>query len=398
MTEWSCDIRTEWPRLLLRASGLFMLAIGFLAGNTILIAIGSALFLLSLTARYVLRQLLNGLYFDNKDEKYRSSSGDSDQLVLTFFNRSPFPMTRVTVRLIVDPLVRFHDASAAQSGELTVCLSLPARSLRRVTLPYTAARRGIARIRSLHLSFSDPFSLCRLRCRYNPFIKKQMIVYPQLESIALPVIQKQQLFGFEAANQSLFTDFSAPIGIRDYQPVDTFRMIHWKASARLGTLQTKTFMKIAAIHWTFLLLNPENDYLTKKDAHFEQRLSCAAWLMRLACKQNIRYTLLSNTKPFGHAITQIDTDQGLRQLHLAYEYLAFVQRWEVRTAPRQALLAMSRCLEPASTVFVIGDQDSLSMEPMFRRWRTQGHAIFFLDFSTPVARLTAFHLDERSGS
>jgi uncharacterized protein (DUF58 family) len=48
-------------------------------------------------------------------------------------------------------------------------------------------------------------------------------------------------FGETKANWRIFEDPSRAVGIRDYQPEDGFRHIHWKATARRQNLQVKVY-------------------------------------------------------------------------------------------------------------------------------------------------------------
>jgi uncharacterized protein (DUF58 family) len=48
-------------------------------------------------------------------------------------------------------------------------------------------------------------------------------------------------FGPINMRKSLFTDPIKTRGIRDYEPGDRFRDVHWKATARRGSLQTKVY-------------------------------------------------------------------------------------------------------------------------------------------------------------
>jgi uncharacterized protein (DUF58 family) len=68
-----------------------------------------------------------------------------------------------------------------------------------------------------------------------------LVVYPQiwpLDELGLPA---KEPFGELKLTRSLFTDPIKTQGIRDYQPQDRFRDVHWKATARRGSLQTKIY-------------------------------------------------------------------------------------------------------------------------------------------------------------
>jgi uncharacterized protein (DUF58 family) len=68
-----------------------------------------------------------------------------------------------------------------------------------------------------------------------------LIVYPRvlpIEELGLP---PKDPFGEVKARLRMFEDPSRTIGVREHQPEDGFRRIHWKATARLQELQVKVY-------------------------------------------------------------------------------------------------------------------------------------------------------------
>jgi uncharacterized protein (DUF58 family) len=99
--------------------------------------------------------------------------------------------------------------------------------------------RGFYKIGPVTYESGDIFTLFT-REREHQYVDT-LIVYPQiwpLEELGLP---PKEPFGELRVRQSLFTDPIRTRGIRDYQPQDRFRDVHWKASARRGQLQTKVY-------------------------------------------------------------------------------------------------------------------------------------------------------------
>ncbi|MFN2187552.1 MAG: DUF58 domain-containing protein, partial [Candidatus Promineifilaceae bacterium] len=85
----------------------------------------------------------------------------------------------------------------------------------------------------------DIFTLFTIEREHN--YHDTLVVYPQvwpLEALELPA---KELFGEFKVQRSLFTDPIKTQGIRDYQPQDRFRDVHWKATARRNELQTKVY-------------------------------------------------------------------------------------------------------------------------------------------------------------
>ena len=108
---------------------------------------------------------------------------------------------------------------------------------RRMTIQFSS--RGIYRLGPVTYMSGDIFTLFRIEREYDYY--STIVVYPQvfpLEDLGLPA---KEPFGDLNIRRSLFTDPIRTRGIRDYQPLDRFRDIHWKATARRGHLQTKIY-------------------------------------------------------------------------------------------------------------------------------------------------------------
>lgn len=68
-----------------------------------------------------------------------------------------------------------------------------------------------------------------------------VIVYPRIYPIAQLGIPSLHPLGETIAERRIFEDPTRVIGVRDYDPRDSLRHIHWKASARRQKLQVKVF-------------------------------------------------------------------------------------------------------------------------------------------------------------
>ncbi|MCS7051324.1 MAG: DUF58 domain-containing protein, partial [Thermomicrobium sp.] len=93
------------------------------------------------------------------------------------------------------------------------------------------------------LTTGDPFGLARARLDVEP--AGAFLVYPELrpvESFGLPA---ERPLGDAAPLRPLLDDPLRIQGVRPYQPGDSPRQIHWRASARLGELQTRLLERTA---------------------------------------------------------------------------------------------------------------------------------------------------------
>ena len=67
----------------------------------------------------------------------------------------------------------------------------------------------------------------------------RLLVYPRVVPIAELGLPTRDPFGDRAVRQWLFQDPLRTVGVRDYAPGDSLRVIHWAATARRQALQVK---------------------------------------------------------------------------------------------------------------------------------------------------------------
>lgn len=114
-------------------------------------------------------------------------------------------------------------------------------------------RRGVFEIGPVHLLSGDPFSLFDRKIAIQDR-HEVLIVYPRiktLEELGLPL---KNPFGDRGVQQRLFEDQSRTMGVRDYAPEDSFRHIHWPATAHTGNLQTRLYVPTRSLR-SVLCLN-----------------------------------------------------------------------------------------------------------------------------------------------
>jgi uncharacterized protein (DUF58 family) len=78
-------------------------------------------------------------------------------------------------------------------------------------------------------------------------------VYPAIADLDRILVPARHLFGEQRIQRPIITDPMRTIGIRDYRPEDSFRHIHWKATARAQSLQTKIFEPTTSIQFGIFL-------------------------------------------------------------------------------------------------------------------------------------------------
>ncbi len=141
------------------------------------------------------------------------------------------------------------------------------------TVPLTFARRGVYCQEAFRIVTRFPFGFLQKSRRLN--LKTEALVYPSVEPTAeymevLPVIQGALESLSKGRGQDLYS-------LRKYVPTDSANLVHWKASARSGTLMVREFTREEDSR-VLLVLDPhspaeENPAKSKGSAaneHFER--------------------------------------------------------------------------------------------------------------------------------
>ena len=127
----------------------------------------------------------------------------------------------------------------ADMGELTHVFAL--RWYERVRRHYTlqTGQRGVYGLGPTRLRSGDVFGLFQT----ERTIAEQdfLIVYPRVYSLPELGLPSKEPFGDTRARRRLFEDPSRTMGARDMQPGDSFRHVHWPATARRQELQARVY-------------------------------------------------------------------------------------------------------------------------------------------------------------
>jgi uncharacterized protein (DUF58 family) len=106
-------------------------------------------------------------------------------------------------------------------------------------VPMTFPRRGVYRQDAFRIVTRFPFGFLQKAHRLS--LKTEALVYPSVE----PTQEFLEILpGLEGALESPSKGRGQDLhALRDYVPTDSARHVHWKASARLGTLMVREFAR-----------------------------------------------------------------------------------------------------------------------------------------------------------
>ncbi len=225
---------------------VLILIAAFIANRSApLFALGIGLLVIVGASSWWKRLALLGVTYQRSFDRTHVFPGEAVVMTLTISNRKPLPLTWLQFKDEIPVAPENTDQIAVLASEVTGSyilentLSMNGLELARRSASLRIPRRGFYRIGPVRYLSGDIFTLFTIEREYRYL--DTLVVYPQvfpLESLELPA---KELFGEINVRRSLFTDPIKTQGIRDYQPQDRFRDVHWKATARRGNLQTKVY-------------------------------------------------------------------------------------------------------------------------------------------------------------
>lgn len=244
-----------------------------------------------------------------------------------------------------------------------------------------ARRRGVFSFGPVRLTVSDLFE--RGTNSEEREVPAQLLVRPRsvpvrdLEAARAPL-------GSTRTRASLFTDPARFAGVRPHQPGDSMRRIHWRATARTGTVVSRRYepvnerqvliavdlQTVPGPHWLMLF----------DDDQVEALCVAAASLSRRVLGEGAACGILLGTQLAGGgrwAYLPPSTSPG--QLGRIDDVLARVQ--PIVSLPFERLLAaVPRRLQPGGTLLVLGARDPEPYLESMRRLARTGYAVTHVAF------------------
>jgi len=178
---------------------------------------------------------LFGLHYQRHFSERRAFLGETIELTLEVRNQKFLPLTWLHITDVFPASLPLDQGEvvvnpATNQGEyLTFWMPGAFQRLKR-NFTFHCTERGYHAYGPITISTGDGFGLFTRRAkRYN---HEHIIVYPRIYSVAEMRLPAKNPFGDRGAERRIFEDPMRTRGIREWQPGDGLRRVHWKATAR----------------------------------------------------------------------------------------------------------------------------------------------------------------------
>jgi uncharacterized protein (DUF58 family) len=335
--------------------------------------------------------------YERQLSQRKAFPGDEVELTIRVVNRKPLPLAslqvldRLPAALAVDGPVMYSGTRNAQLLSRRTSLRWYESVVWRYRLRPRA--RGAYRIGPVQLRGGDPFGL--YTADEERELYASLLVYPRLLSLAELGLPARNPIGDTRA-PSLLRDPLRTIGVRAYAPSDPLKDVHWAATARTGSMQTRVYepttSRTLAI---FLDLDTFEYYYEGIDPEqVERMISAAATLAREGLDAGYAVGLYANGAPAEHEhLARLPAGRSPAQLGLIMETLARLTAYSVTTMARLLILTAAE-LRPGTTVLLVGCVNSEPLRAAMLRMRELGFQtswLFMGDGQPPSVRGVAVY-------
>jgi uncharacterized repeat protein (TIGR01451 family) len=364
------------------AAIVLILVIAVAASQLGLALLCTLLLLTAAMARQWSRWSLLRVSYERHLSQQRAFPDDEIELTIKLTNRKLLPLAGLRIADRLPAALKLQNATTSFSGSRQSQILSRRTSLRwyeSVVWRYTVRcpTRGAYRLGPVQMLSGDPFGLYSSDADQE--IYSTLLIYPRLLSLPELGLPARNPLGDMRAGQ-LLRDPLRIVGVRDYAPSDPLKDVHWAATARTGSLQTRVYepttSQVLAI---FLDLDTFEFYYEGIDpALVERMISAAATVARAGLDAGYAVGLYANGAPaeFEH-LARLPAGRSPAQLGQIMETLARLTAYSVTTIGR-VLQLTAPDLHPGTTIMLIGSVNTEATRAALLRQRELGYQVSWL--------------------
>ena len=232
------------------------------------------------------------------------TAGSTHEVVITVTNQSKLPVLWLLVEDLLPAKAMSYDPPRLQvSGDRIRLLMMWGQATRKLKYQIGCNRRGYFQVGPTILETGDMMGLYR---RYRAGNHPQYVtVLPRVVPLATYEIGSRRPIGEIRMRESIMDDPTRLRGIRQWEPGDPMRSVHWSATARTGTLHSKVYEPSSIIGATLIM---DLHQRTTPKRHEPVRSDLA-----ITAAASIATALHESNEPVGIATNARDAADRIRQ-------------------------------------------------------------------------------------
>ncbi len=242
--------------------------------------------ILPLLSKYLLKFVFNRIELDTSLEPKNIFHREVSRFNINIKNRASLPLYWLEVISYLPERLVFPN----KIGEL---VRVPPKSKVSLNYEIKGLKRGIYELGPVILQTSDIISGEEFKNISS--LNERLTVYPKIVPILFGRIHSYQPIGELRSDEVAFEDPSLFRGTREYSYNDPIKRIHWKLSARTGTLQVKTYEPTIGAQSVIFLNLRYQDYMPfDRDYKVELAITLTASLATFLVRKKQEVGLVTN--------------------------------------------------------------------------------------------------------
>ena len=368
-----------------------LIIIGVFSGQGLVIGLG-AMGLIVAGVSWVWNRLsLEEVHYERKIEQPRVFIDEETIMTISVVNRKPLPLGKLSVVDEVPDEIEVAEAKMAVSSSPNSKIIMHSTSLawyERIRWEYRIKgnRRGYFKIGPARMESGDLFGFFE---SHSPIDRNDyLLVYPKVVPLPELGMPAARPLGETRGGIRIFQDESRPSGLREYNVGDPMKIVDWKATARMQSLQVRTFEPSSAFTVILVVLveTAERTWEGYSPINLERVITSAASVASYAAEQQYSVGLFSNGTPIlADRPMRLDPASNPEQLTVILEALATIRPLSIGPMAPQ-LGHGARRFPIGSTLVVIAAILTQDMVSVIFDLRARGHrmvVIFVGDTDPP---------------
>lgn len=279
---------------------ILIFILGLVARSPFLIALSTTMLVILGLASWWRKHALDNLLYRRRFHYKRAFPGEKFPVRVEVENRKLLPLSWLRIQDPWPKAVGPEDedilapSHVPDKGFLTHVFSLRWYERARRSYMLLYRKRGVYPIGPAQLESGDLFGIYEQSAPLGGI--EHLTVFPSLASLDEIFLPAEDPFGDSRSRRRLFEDPNRPMGVREYHPEDSFRRVHWPATARTGQLQVKVYQPTSA-QVMVLCLNVSTSQRYWEGIYpalLERLVSVAAALVNQGVQKGYRVGLISN--------------------------------------------------------------------------------------------------------
>ncbi|MCP3739315.1 DUF58 domain-containing protein [Rossellomorea sp. BNER] len=327
---------------------------------------------------YYFKQVGRKLRFKNTIQRTRLNVEDQEKWKLEFENKG-LPIfgahLKITFSNIVEPIGLQYVVDHHDKVEVAFPFQLGRNEIGSFTIPIEGKRRGLCRISKMELEIPHLFGNGKLNLTLAQPVHSTILVFPKAKPVVIGNETRALGDGDLPIQTSLYQNRFQPVGTRDYIYGDQFKDIHWKASARMQTLQTKVFAPSTKKEWLISLNLTEHYSITRR---LEDLTKEVAYLIHKAVKDDIHFSLVINIRSQGvFPFYYLAAGNGVSQGQTALEVLSTLSTDDT-TVPYSIVLQQLHIQKLLPPTMIHGGSTTQDVERLMQRISFDGVEVLMI--------------------